>query len=446
MIKKLKVLLKKSRLIRAIVRRLRKCCRKLKNTYIPFIEVKKYNRLKNILKDPNYKIGLISINTHTKVLNFASPIHTYAFQQFLNECGIENEVINYKPCYYGTFDPRHPYDFYKKKKDSGAKVNETEMSRWLELYDEREVRFDRFEDFINDNYKITKECYNQDTLDQVDLGYDAYMCVTDVIWKYNPVNGFDRGFFLACETMKNKPKIAYSASIGASKSGYKKEQGEKFYDLIQPFDYISVREKSFYKYVNSKTNKKASLVLDPVFFHNDEFYKKHMILPKRKGYVLIYIVMGQNEQLVQTAIDFAKEHNLDVIELSEFLEHKNVGGQEHEMIYGIGIEDWLGYMYNADYIFTNSFHCCVFSIIFNKQFFAGKRAGDKIPWLLEIFGLSNRRVMSAEQCHIDDIDYTNINKLKDKYVLKSKRYVLQAINEVKNHTHKNLSGIEKDFI
>jgi hypothetical protein len=41
------------------------------------------------------KIGLISINTHTRVLNFASPIHTVAFQHFLEEHGIETTIIDY---------------------------------------------------------------------------------------------------------------------------------------------------------------------------------------------------------------------------------------------------------------------------------------------------------------------------------------------------------------
>ena len=54
------------------------------------------------------KIGIISINAHTKVLNFASPLHTYAFQQFLLNHGIEATIIDYKPVYYKAFDARHP--------------------------------------------------------------------------------------------------------------------------------------------------------------------------------------------------------------------------------------------------------------------------------------------------------------------------------------------------
>ena len=58
------------------------------------------------------KIGIISINAHTKVLNFASPLHSYAFQQFLKMHGYDSVIIDYKPNYYGQYNPRHPL-FYQ---------------------------------------------------------------------------------------------------------------------------------------------------------------------------------------------------------------------------------------------------------------------------------------------------------------------------------------------
>lgn len=75
------------------------------------------------------KIGIISINAHTKVLNFASPLHSYAFQQFLKMHGYDSVIIDYKPNYYGQYNPRHPL-FYQlshpmknKKKQRAALKN-----------------------------------------------------------------------------------------------------------------------------------------------------------------------------------------------------------------------------------------------------------------------------------------------------------------------------------
>ena len=66
------------------------------------------------------KIGLISINMYSKGLNFACPLHTYAFQQFLLANGIESTVIDYKPIYFDNFNMLHPSDYYKTLYDKRA--------------------------------------------------------------------------------------------------------------------------------------------------------------------------------------------------------------------------------------------------------------------------------------------------------------------------------------
>ena len=397
------------------------------------------------------KIGLISINAHTKVLNFASPLHTYAFQQFLAQNGLESEIIDYKPCYYGKFDVKHPYDFWLAHPMKNSQKQEETLEKWKLLYDDRAVRFDKFEDFIQTYYKKTNECYTQEDLDKTDLGYDIYMCVTDVIWKYNPKNGYDRGFFLACKSMENKGKIAYSTSKGVKE--YTEEQGAYFKQLIDSFHYISCREKSLYNYINSKTKKKASLVLDPVFLQKRSFYENLAQRPKESGYVLIYAVMEVADQLVEEAMAFAKKRNLKVIDVSDdktILYHSPNG--ERITKYDIGVEEWLGYMQKADYIFTNSFHCCCFSIIFNKQFYVGKRGGDKVDWLLELFDLKQRKFAYGKFVEQKDINFEPINNKVEEYVKVSSKWVLDAIHRtqkqlknpiLKKFQFRKLKGIDK---
>lgn len=392
------------------------------------------------------RIGLISINAHTKVLNFASPLHTYAFQQFLHQNNIDSVIIDYKPCYYGKFDVRHPYDFWLEHPMKNKAKQEETLDKWKNLYKEREIRFDKFEEFINKNYIKTDACYTQEDLDKTDLGFDIYMCVTDVIWKYNPKNGYDRGFFLACKSMEGKGKIAYSTSKGAK--DYTPEQGAYFKELINPFHYISCREKSLYDYINNNTNKRASLVLDPVFLQNKAFYEKLAKKPNESGYVLIYAVMEVADQLVEEAMAFAKKRNLKVIDLSDdktILYHSENG--ERTVKYDIGVEEWLGYMQHADYIFTNSFHCCCFSIIFNRQFYVGKRGGDKVDWLLEVFDLKKRKFEYGKFKELEDIKYQPVNDRLEKYSKQSAEWVLNAIKSTeKKLKHPILNKLSKKTI
>ena len=110
------------------------------------------------------KIGIISINMYSKYLNFACPLHTFAFQQFLLKKGYNNTVINYQPIYYNGFDMKHPYTYYKNclktlKKANPLKINkikdyEQKKKAFKKIYKEREIRYNKFQDFIDNNYII----------------------------------------------------------------------------------------------------------------------------------------------------------------------------------------------------------------------------------------------------------------------------------------------------
>ena len=66
-------------------------------------------------------------------------------------------------------------------------------------------------------------------------------------------------------------------------------------------------------------------------------------------------------------------------------------------------------------VITDSFHACVFSILFNKPFWVvenKKRGIARIKNLLETFSLGNR-ILSADSLHITDwhqsIDWKSVN-------------------------------------
>ena len=115
------------------------------------------------------KIGLIGINMYPKYLNFACGLHMYAFQQFLLQHNIEATVIDYKPVYFNNFDMRHPADYYKKQyqkeekkaaaspaeqtqKEERLKELQQQIADWDALYEERERRYEKFQNFIDQNY------------------------------------------------------------------------------------------------------------------------------------------------------------------------------------------------------------------------------------------------------------------------------------------------------
>lgn len=396
------------------------------------------------------KIGIISINMFSKGLNFACPLHNFAFQQFLLKNKIDNTIISYTPVYFNDFNLRHPYEYYKKICDNMEKNGKKELDpdnwqRFTELrdeyqalYNERERRYDKFQNFIDTNYIKTDKIYDADLLEVEDPGFDCYICCTDVIWKKEPGFGFDRGFFLACSSLENKWKISYAASRGVYHS--ENEEDEKtFLHYIDDIDAVSVREKFLAEYLRKNISQDVTEVLDPVLLHEKEFYYDFMKKPEEEHYLFLYYVQEKAEATIEQAVKYARVHNLKIVEITD---RPIKGGRlqqytDVEVIYNydMGIEEWLGYIRYADAVFTNSFHCCCFSILFEKELFVGFRMGDKVTHVLEMFDMLERKFERESDLinnPLPKTDYEKVKKIMAEKRKESSEFILNAIHAMEN--------------
>lgn len=393
-------------------------------------------------------IGIISINMYTKGLNFACPLHTFAFQQFLLRNGINATIIDYKPVYYGNYDLRHPAEFYEKLVESRYRNNNLEgideliekRDGYRALYREREARHDKFQNFIDTHYIKTDKCYDSDLLEVEDPGFDCYICATDVIWKKEPNKGFDRGFFLASKAMENKKKIAYAASRGVFFAENEQDEAQ-FFHYVNDIDRIGVREESLKEYIEGGTGREVSMVLDPVMLNERSFYDEIAVKPDVEGYLYVYYVMEQAKDTLDQAVKYARAHNLKIVEVTDRpLPHGRLTDVDDVKViyrYDVGVEEWLGYFKYADVVFTNSFHASCFSILFEKEFFVGSRNGDKVTNVLNQFGLSDRRFNKDTDLQGNPpapIDWQKVgNTLKEKRA-ESASWILGAIKGLETTT------------
>ncbi|WP_035764528.1 polysaccharide pyruvyl transferase family protein [Butyrivibrio sp. NC2002] len=396
------------------------------------------------------KIGILSVNIHSTTLSYGSMLHSYAFQKFLDKNHIDSDVIEYKPAYFGDFDEKHPLFSYVSNPIADENAQRERLIKWRELFYEREKRYDKFQSFAQ-RYKKTEKCYDQQLLDETDLGYDCYICASDVIWKYNQKVGFDRGFYLACKSMQGKKKIAYAASKGSPKHFNLKAE-EDFIKWISDFDAISVRQQTLKEYIKEKVNLDVLRVVDPVFLMDASFYEKLEIKPKdapENGFLVVCLAMDNNDELVQTALKYGKDHNLSVIELSVEIQHRNFEADvPYKVIYDAGVEEWLWYLHNAEIVFTNSFHAASMSIIYNTQFFAGGRGGGKIEEILDMFGLGDRWLLPGkfDDYNKPNINYDAVNILVNEAVTKSSDFLLTTIKNLENSAHKSVISNPKHYI
>lgn len=348
------------------------------------------------------KIGTLSLNINTDDLNYGAMLHSWAFQQVLRKNDIvENtEIIDYTTDMLADFNRNYPVVSYLKKKRLKSAV------KLMLSGSSYKKRLSKFEEFIRNNMDISAESYDRKKLSKCTLPYDCLICESDVIWspKFFGDN-LDPAFFLKFSSAKNLKKIIYSASM--ANADFNDDTLSKLKKYSRVPDHISCREEFAVKFLKENTGIDAKHVLDPVMLLKAEDY--FPICSKRlidEPYLLLYIPLGYNSDYQKTALKYAEENNLRVVELSYF----TWNNYSHTVIADAGIEDFISLIRYADTVFTNSFHAVCFSLLFNVNFYAfyrktGRKTEDFCKWI----GISERYLDINDFSPAEPLDYQQIN-------------------------------------
>lgn len=215
----------------------------------------------------------------------------------------------------------------------------------------------KFENFISNHLPTSKRIFNVKNAEK----YDLYIIGSDQIWNPEITNGYKDEYF-AKYFPTDSIRISYAAS-----SGIYPENIVELLKKVGDFDFISVRENWLKEKLSDFSDKKIYLCLDPVFLLDKiEWDNEIDCLPllNHEKYILIYSFHMCKKDYSNIKV-FASEKKLKIIELTTHKREKF-----SELIYenNYGPFEWVDYIKNAEYIFTDSYHCVLFSIIYNKQF------------------------------------------------------------------------------
>ncbi|GHT48387.1 MurB family protein [Bacteroidia bacterium] len=245
-----------------------------------------------------------------------------------------------------------------------------------------------FDKFTHNNLKfIRKSDINQ--MDVVIVG-------SDQIWRkyYYPLTD---AFLAFAKKNKIIKRIAYAASFGVNEWEYTDKETSQIISLIALFGAISVREKDGVRMCKEKLLKTPEFVLDPTMLIDvSEYNILSENIEKRNGKCLFSFVLDPTEDKINTLKKINSELQATVIELKMW-DNDNIF--EHQLI-TYGIEYWLSCFRDADFVFTDSFHGCVFSILFNKPFIVygnNSRGLSRFISLLETFDIRERYIAKSSE-------------------------------------------------
>ena len=376
------------------------------------------------------RIGILTLPLHT---NYGGILQAYALQMTLERMG--HEVVVFDTPKKNSLPP-----LWKLPLSLAKRILLKSMGRidriFIESYNNRvyTVITKEIQPFIDE--KIHRKVFTNFSK----IGareFDAIVVGSDQVWRSiyfvpmwlgfpmeNAYLSFTKGWPLK--------RISYAASFGTDKWEYNEEQTLHSREALQMFDAVSVREENGVKLCKQYFDVDALHVLDPTMLldANDyiELFKQKQT-PKSKGNLLNY-VLDETDEIESLIKKVASMKKMVPFAVNNPYEGDNTKPLNQRI--KPSVEAWLRGFYDADFVITDSFHACVFSIIFKKQFVVvgnKDRGMSRFESLLKLFGLEDRLVdVHCDASILQQIDYDNVYSIYDKLKESSMIYLSGSLN------------------
>ena len=370
----------------------------------------------------------IAILTFHASHNFGSVMQAWATQQILKDLGYSSEIINFR-----ALPQKDKYSIFPLY--SGWKTIVRNITQ-LKYIRQKYIYFCKYENFINNFLSLSKELNYPSQMDAIGDLYDIYIAGSDQIWGYHvPEFVYSKRDIRSTYYLDftSRPKISYASSTGTSTL----EELSKYKNLLNEFNYISVRETAGKDLLEKITSQKVSVVLDPTYLlPNDTWCSLANKWPRinKEKYILIYTLQGRKKatkwkQLINSFPSTVRE-KYHIVTVSPFVP---INGKNVSNLAYAGPEEILNLFCNAEFIYTDTFHGMSFAIHFRKQFvlFEDIKADVRKRNILNRLNLHEREtddICRALQLPELKIDYDNIKPILQTDIEQSKQYLKEAID------------------
>lgn len=357
--------------------------------------------------------------TWVKWNNFGSLLQAYALQQTVKNLGYDNNILDDSKVISGNnrFLKKVKSIFYPAYISLSIDKNKKKFYKYNKEKDLKAYLFKKKYLSINGNIE--------------DSSYDQFIFGSDQIWTiseltYNP-------YYFGNFTQKKK--ISYAPSMDPNISSDKSMLNE-IKSLLLNFSSLSMRERDGAEIVRKITNKEVSVVLDPTLLLSIETWNKFVSQNDRYNgvgeYVLCYF-LKDNDWYIKESVSFAQKNKLRVKFLGTLPSMYNYY-PDFECCDPI---EFLSLIKNAKYIFTDSYHCSIFSVLFKKIFYTfkineegRKSTNARIENLFLLLGLSDYYIGKNELGKIytlPKIDFDIVHERLKKGVDVSIEYLKNAL-------------------
>ena len=370
------------------------------------------------------KIAILTLPLHT---NYGGILQAYALQTVLERMG--HEVTHFQPKvkYTRLHNPVVMPLVWVKRLYRKYFQGDSQLPIFENPYKWARKNTDRF---ISENLNcrfLAPEEWNE----VLAKDYDAVVVGSDQVWR--PIYSPDvTRFFTAFLGHSDICRIAYSASFGVDVNEFSDEQVACGREYLKLFSAISVREESGIRLCKELFDVQACQVLDPTMLLDCADYMKFASrAPKSQGNLMVY-VLDRTEEKDAFISEFAEKRGLVPFYANSKAEMPwdvDIPAAERQQP---PLETWLKGFADAEFVLTDSFHACVFSILFHKPFgvFVNLERGlSRIESLLRTLGLMDRCIFDAPVDLDRPIDWELIDNVLMQKAESSMEFLKQALNK-----------------
>lgn len=363
--------------------------------------------MKNIMKK---KIGIITIIDNN---NYGNRLQNYAMQEYLKKKYYNCEtIVNYLTTNKKENNIIYLLRIIKVKlqvfKDKTSKNNKNERGRKFQEFNKNIIYSKKYLNLLNK---------------KINTSYDFFITGSDQVWNPNFARLQDADLLVFADSQK---RISFSASFGIDRLD-KKYIKNVSKSLIK-FKAISVREDDGKKIAEELTNRNdIEVLVDPTMLLNADEWDKVSKRPeqlKNDRYILNYFLGELSEKRRQEIEKIAKENKCEIINILD----------KNSPFYQTGPSEFIYLEKNAFLICTDSFHSCVFAIIYNKPFIVFDREDNtvsmnsRIETLLNKFKLQDRKYTGKIDENLLKCNYENAYKILEEEKKKADAFLKKALD------------------
>ncbi len=403
------------------------------------------------------KVAIVTLQLHT---NYGGVLQAFALQRIIENLGHDVEIIQLDEI---MPEPEGANAVRKLLTRSFRKY--VLRRRDVELFRERRINREFPSvgaEFLGFFRKYLNIRYISSFSEISASDYDAFVVGSDQVWrpKYNPalMHSFldftweDKGrkshhglpFDGKRPVGWDVGRIAYAVSFGCEGWEYSDRQTALASELAGRFDALSFRELSGVRNASEHLGTDSVTVLDPTMLLDADDYlgiigqcrgrRKDFSRPLEMTEGEQFGVTADEKLLVKEGERIETERGTGVFEyvldrtaetealvaeleaafaqpVRRFLPANPRGHEEISLRVQPSVESWIAGIADAGFVLTDSFHACVFSILFHRPFAVVGNRGrglSRITWLLRQLGLQSR-LLCGSSLPEGDIDWDDVD-------------------------------------